>query len=120
LKASNLTKNIVLADKVMETKVCPSQFEELRWFQTVPDGEGLWISPWSAKHSTIRHYEFDALFVDTSDQVVGICQHFRSYGSSHIYINARGVLELPAGMVERTGTRIGDKIAFEAPAGDGR
>lgn len=116
MKASNLTRNVVLGERILETKSGASQAAAPSGSNGIRDGEGLWISPWNAKHSSGRHYEFDAVFVDTKNQVVGICQRFRSYGISQIFLAARGVLELPPGMVEKTGTGIGDKIAFEGLA----
>ncbi len=120
MKASNLTRNVVLANRIMDPKVCPSQRMGHPGTNGLCDGEGLWISPWNAKDSSGRQYEFDAVFVDTRNQVVGICQRFRNYGISQIFLAAIGVLELPAGMVEKTGTGVGDKIAFEGLAGGSR
>lgn len=117
MKASNLTRNVVLGDRILEAKTGSSQATGHPGSNGMGDGEGLWISPWNAKHSSVRQYEFDAVFVDTRNQVVGICQRFRTYGVAQIFLAARGVLELPAGMIEKTGTGIGDKIAFEAPVG---
>ena len=113
VKASNLTRNVVLGDKIRQSKSGPPNAADPPGSSGIRDGEGLWISPWNASHPSGRHYEFDAVFVDTKNQVVGICQRFRSYGISQIFLAARGVLELPAGMVEKTGTGLGDKIAFE-------
>lgn len=120
MKASNLTRNVVLGDRILEVKSGPSQATGHPGMNGLSEGEGVWISPWNAKQSPGRQYEFDAVFVDTRNLVVGICQRFRSYGISQIFLAARGVLELPAGMVERTGTGIGDKIAFEGQAGVSR
>jgi hypothetical protein len=117
MKASNVTRNVVLADRITEPKVCPTQRAGHPGTNGLCDGEGLWISPRSANHSSGRQYEFDAVFVDTRNQVVGVCQRLRNYGISQIFLVAQGVLELPAGMVEKTGTGLGDKIAFEKLAG---
>lgn len=37
---------------------------------------------------------------------------FRRNRLSRMYWNARGVLELPEGTIERTGTEVGDEIEF--------
>jgi uncharacterized membrane protein (UPF0127 family) len=37
---------------------------------------------------------------------------FRRNRISRIFWNARGVLELPAGTIERTETEVGDEIVF--------
>jgi uncharacterized membrane protein (UPF0127 family) len=42
-----------------------------------------------------------------------LSERFRRNRISKVFWNARGVLELPAGTIERTGTEVGDEIRFE-------
>jgi len=58
-------------------------------------------------------FVFDALFLSTDWKVVGLYERFRRNRISRVFWNARGVLELPAGTIERTGTEVGDEIRFE-------
>ena len=76
-------------------------------------GEGLWISPCSSIHSFKMRFVFDALFLGPGMKVVGRYERFRRNRVSRVFWNARGVLELPAGTIERTGTEVGDEIQFE-------
>jgi len=46
-------------------------------------------------------------------KVVGRYERFRRNRISRVFWNALGVLELPAGTIERTGTEVGDEIQFE-------
>ncbi|HEY5996033.1 MAG TPA: DUF192 domain-containing protein, partial [Candidatus Deferrimicrobiaceae bacterium] len=77
-------------------------------------GAGIWIHPCNSIHSFGMRFEFDALFLDAEGRVVGACSRFRRNRISGIHRNARGVLELPAGTIEATGTEVGDAIVFEA------
>ena len=77
------------------------------------DGEGLWIRPCSSIHSFGMRFEFDALFLGPGGKVVGRYERFRRNRISRVFWSARGVLELPAGTIERTGTEVGDEIQFE-------
>ena len=65
-------------------------------------------------------YEFDALFLDRNGKVVGAHPRFRRNRISRIFWSARGVLELPAGTIDRTATRLGDEIVFQATGGGSR
>jgi uncharacterized membrane protein (UPF0127 family) len=76
-------------------------------------GEGLWISPCGSIHSFGMRFDIDALFLDRNLKVVGRYERFRRNRISRVYWNARGVLELPAGTIERTGTEVGDEIQFK-------
>jgi hypothetical protein len=76
-------------------------------------GEGLWIRPCNSIHSFGMRFEFDALFLGPDGKVVGLYERFLRNRISRVFWNARGVLELPAGTIERTGTEVGDEIRFE-------
>ncbi|MBW6504424.1 DUF192 domain-containing protein [bacterium] len=76
-------------------------------------GEGLWIRPCNSIHTFGMRFEFDALFLGPDGKVVGRYERFRRNRISRVFWNARGVLELPAGTIERTGTEVGDEIRFE-------
>jgi len=77
------------------------------------EGEGLWLSPCHSIHSFGMAFEFDALFLDGTLNVVALYSSFRRNRVSRIFWNARGVLELPEGTIERTGTEVGDEIVFQ-------
>ena len=72
----------------------------------------MWISPCNSIHSLGMAFEFDAMFLDAGMRVVALHRRFRKNRLSRIYWNARGVLELPEGTIERTGTEVGDEIEF--------
>jgi uncharacterized membrane protein (UPF0127 family) len=98
IRVRNITKDRVLGNGVREACSLFSRMKGLLGVKGLSPGEGLWICPCNSIHSFGMSFEFDALFLDT--------------GMS--YWDARGVLELPEGMIERTGTEIGDEIEFRA------
>ncbi|HYN74539.1 MAG TPA: DUF192 domain-containing protein [Candidatus Methanoperedens sp.] len=113
LRVRNATRNIVLGDAV---RVADRFFPRLRGLlgtDGLTSGEGLWVSPCSSIHSFGMRFEFDAVFLGPGGKVVGRYERFRRNRISRVFWNARGVLELPAGTIERTGTEVGDEIQFE-------
>lgn len=80
--------------------------------ESLAAGAGLWIRPCRGIHSIGMKYAFDALFLDPEKKVVGAYRGFPRNRVSRIVRSADGVLELPAGTIEATGTRVGDEIAF--------
>jgi uncharacterized membrane protein (UPF0127 family) len=113
MKAVNLTRYALLGDKVAEARTSLSRSKGLLGTETLRNGEGLWIFPCRSIHSIGMRYEFDALFVDRNGKVVGACRRFRKNRISPIFWRAKGVLELPAGTIDRTDTRVGDVIEFQ-------
>jgi uncharacterized membrane protein (UPF0127 family) len=113
LKVRNLTRKVLIGDAVQEACTFLSRSKGLIWTDGLDDGEGLWISPCGGIHSFGMRFVFDALFLDRDLTVVGRYDRFRRNRISRVFWSARGVLELPAGTIERTGTEVGDEIKFE-------
>ena len=112
LRVRNATRDRVLSNGVRQASSLFSRMRGLLGTRELSPGEGLWISPCSSIHSLGMAFEFDALFLDAGMRVVGLHRRFRKNRFSRIYWNARGVLELPGGTIERTGTEVGDEIEF--------
>jgi uncharacterized protein len=109
----NLTRGRVIGDAVrVEDRFFPRMRGLLRT-DGLAEGEGLWIRPCNSIHSFGMRFEFDALFLGPDGKVVRRYERFRRNRISRVFWNARGVLELPAGTIERTGTEVGDEIQFE-------
>ena len=113
LKVRNLTRKVLIGDAVHESRTFLSRSMGLLRTDGLGDGEGLWISPCGSIHSFGMRFAFDALFLDRNLMVVGRYDRFRRNRISRVFWSARGVLELPAGTIERTGTEVGDEIIFE-------
>jgi len=114
MRVRNVTRNAVVGDDVREAGTFLARSRGLLGKIELAPGEGLWISPCGSIHSFGMHFDFDALFLDRNLRVVGRYERFRRNRISRVFWNARGVLELPAGTIERTGTEVGDEIHFES------
>ncbi|HZD54740.1 MAG TPA: DUF192 domain-containing protein [Candidatus Aquicultoraceae bacterium] len=112
LKVRNTTRDCVLVDEVRRATSFFSRMRGLLGTGGLPPGKGLWICPCNGIHSLGMAFEFDALFLDAEMRVVAQYRRFRKNRLSRIFWDARGVLELPEGTIERTGTEVGDAIEF--------
>lgn len=80
------------------------------------EGEGLWIEKAPSIHMFFMRYPIDAVFVDERRRVVKVVEHLKPWQVVWWARRARDCLELPAGTVARTGTRVGDQLELtEAP-----
>jgi len=113
MKIRNATRGCVLGGEIRYADTLFLRMRGLLGTDGLAEGEGLWIHPCSSIHSIGMRYEFDALFLGPGMKVVGQYERFRRNRISRVYWNARGVLELPAGTIERTGTEVGDEIQIE-------
>src|SRR5512140_429261 len=109
----NLTRGRFIGDAVrVAERFFPRMWGLLRT-DGLAEGAGLWIHPCNSIHSFGMRFEFDALFLGPGMKVVGRYERFRRHRISRVFWSARGVLELPAGTIGRTGTEVGDEIQFE-------
>ena len=106
----NLTRGRIIGDAVRVAERFFPRMRGLLRTDGLAEGEGLWIHPCSSIHSFGMRFEFDALFLDGDNKVEGLYRRFRKNRISRIFWKARGVLELPAGTIERTGTEVGDEV----------
>ncbi|MGE5247436.1 MAG: DUF192 domain-containing protein [Verrucomicrobiota bacterium] len=114
LRARNITREAVVGDGIREATTFLARSRGLLRTDGLAPGDGLWIAPCGGIHSFGMRFEFDAIFLDRDRKVVGLYRRFRRNRISRIFPNALGVLELPAGTIERTRTEVGDEIRFES------
>jgi uncharacterized membrane protein (UPF0127 family) len=110
MKAVNQRNHVVLADKV---KVASTFFKRLIGLLDrayLNEGEGLVISPSNSIHMFFMRFAIDVLFLDKKGRVVAILRSFKPWKLSRIYFNACSVIELPPGVIDKTGTQPGDFI----------
>jgi len=114
--AVNRTKGILLGDRI---EVADSFFRRLAGLLGRPplsEGEGLWILPCSSVHSIGMRYPIDVLFLGVRGEVIGAYPGFPPGRLTRLFSGAKGVLELPEGILLRTGTEPGDIVEFrDAP-----
>ena len=109
----NKTRSSIVGTGIRVADTFVSRLRGLMFTESLGPGEGLWIQPCNSIHTFGMRFEFDALFLGPDGIVVGRYERFQRNRISRVFWNARGVLELPAGTIERTGTEVGDEIQFE-------
>jgi pSer/pThr/pTyr-binding forkhead associated (FHA) protein len=55
-------------------------------------------------------YAIDAIFLDKNARVVGLVQEIKPWRASKVFLHATACVELPAGTIARSDTRIGDTL----------
>ncbi|MGE5190327.1 MAG: DUF192 domain-containing protein [Gemmatimonadota bacterium] len=110
LTARNATRDRVLGDAVRVADSFASRARGLLGAERLPPGEGLWIARCRSIHSFGMRFAFDALFLDRGGTVIAVYRRFARNRVSRMFARARGVLELPAGTIEGSGTEVGDVI----------
>jgi uncharacterized protein len=116
-RVTNLTRNTLLADRARRADTFAGRLLGLMGRSTLPVGEGLWLTPSTGIHTFFMRLPIDALVLDASLAVIEVYAVLVPWRVSRMHRGALGVLELPAGIAEASGTRPGDRLGFTAVEG---
>ncbi|MBI2953439.1 MAG: DUF192 domain-containing protein [Chloroflexi bacterium] len=109
----NATRDVTLAHRGRIAASLWLRFKGLLGTSHLAAGEGLLLQPCQSVHTFFMAYPIDVLFLDRESRVVHLCNRLRPFRISRHIFRARSAIELPAGEIERTGTRIGDLLRIE-------
>jgi uncharacterized protein len=122
LAARNVSRGTVLAERLEDGSSLWSKFMGLMGRPTLQRGEGLWLPDESAIHMLFMRFAIDAVFVaktasgpDGPRRVVALRRALPAWrGVVWHAAGASGVIELPVGTIDASGTTLGDEITIEA------
>ncbi len=114
--ARNLDRGSVLAEHLETASSLWGKFMGLMGRATLPPGEGLWLPASNGIHMMFMRFPIDAVFVSKADwsgvrTVRSVHRGLRTWtGIVPLVRGADGVLELPIGAIDATGTIVGDRV----------
>ncbi len=120
LAVRNVTRDSVLGGRVEVAASLWAKFKGLMGRPTLEGDTGLWLPDSNGIHMMFMKFSIDAVFVGRRDaegvcKVVSVHRGLRAWiGLVPLVLGAHGVLELPVGTIERTGTQVGDALRLSA------
>ena len=115
-RVQNVTRGVVVARDAEIADTLWTRFRGLmaRSPESFPPGSGLLIDPCSSIHMFFMRFPIDVLYLNREDRVVRVQPNIKPWRVGPLRTRgARYVIELPAGTIERTGTRVGDVISTD-------
>lgn len=122
LVARNLTRGTLLAGDVEPADGLWAKFMGLMGRPSLPAGTGLWLPDSNGIHMMFMRFPIDALFLGHPDAtgarpVVSVHRRLPAWrGLVPLVRGAHGVLELPVGTIDASGTVAGDLVALGTAA----
>ena len=113
MRAMNRDRGTELARRVERADRFWKRLRGLSGRRELPRGEALWIIPCRGVHTRGMSFPIDVLFLDGECRVLAVEENLAPGRIAPVRWRARTVLELPAGTVRGSDTRIGDHIDFE-------
>lgn len=117
--AHNLTRDTMLATSLEVASSFWGRLRGLMGRPTPPAGFGLWLGGTNNIHMMFMRFRMDAVFlskpaIDGTRRVVALRRAMRPWtGVVWFARGADGVVELPAGVIDTTGTAIGDQVRLD-------
>lgn len=112
MKALNSRNGRELSTKVFVAERVLERMKGLVGREGLEKGEAFWIRPCKGIHTIGMRFPIDILFLDSDNRVVERREKMPPNRLSKIVFKAKTVLELPAGVLSVTETRVGDRISF--------
>jgi uncharacterized membrane protein (UPF0127 family) len=100
----------VLADRVERAATPLARLRGLLGRQRLEEGQALLIEPCAAIHTFFMRFAIDAAFLSRDLRVVRAISALEPWRATRLHSRAAMVVELPAGTLQRTGTREGDVL----------
>ena len=105
----NVTRDTILGDAVVLADTAEARRTGLLKHNSLEPGSGLWIVPCEAVHTFFMHFPIDLVYVDRKRYVRKVLNSLAPWRMSAC-LSAHSVIELPAGVVQQSGTRKGDQL----------
>lgn len=110
----NETRGTVIADRAFEAHSYWSRLVGLLSRSSLEAGEALHLNPCTSVHTAFMRFPIDVIYLDKRGSVVKLSPNLKPFRVSAIWRGGRSVIELPTGVIEATGTVLGDQISIES------
>ncbi|MCX5681442.1 MAG: DUF192 domain-containing protein [Candidatus Omnitrophica bacterium] len=113
MRIQNNTQNTILSSNAILAK---SFFERARGLlgkSKLEDNEALIIPQCPSIHMFFMKFAIDVIFADKACNVVGLVKNIKPFSLSTFFPRGYFAIELKAGTIDASGTKIGDVLSFE-------
>ncbi len=108
----NETRELVIAQHVRTARRFLERLRGLIGTTTLGQGEGLWLPGCQGVHTFGMAFAIDVLYLDQQNRIVQIVPYMPPHRFGPVVWKAAGVLELPAGTLDRYAIGVGRPLVF--------
>ncbi|WP_413302163.1 DUF192 domain-containing protein [Bacillus sp. 1P10SD] len=112
MKVVNLSNGAELANNLSTADTFFKRLKGLMFSKSLPAGHGLLIRPCQSIHTFFMNYSIDVLYLSEDFEIVGLDETVKPATVGKYHKRAKSVLELPAGMIQKTETKIGNYLTI--------
>jgi len=112
-RVRNDTRGTVLAERAQRASNAWQRMVGLMFSAELPEGEALLLEPCASIHMFFMRYPIDVVFLSRDHSVVGLVPAIAPWRMTRFIRGARAAVELPVGVIQRSGTLLGDTLSLE-------
>ena len=109
---SNSGRGTVLGEAIEVAVTAGQRVRGLLGRECLMDGQGLLFKGCSSLHTFFMQFPIDIIYIDRGGKVLRAAPEVRPFRLVPAPIRAYYALELPAGAINNSKTRVGDHLAF--------
>ena len=109
-RVENTTRGTLLAERAEAATRLGERMRGLLGRDGLAEGEGLWIEPCNSVHMWFMRFPIDVVFAARDGRVVAVVPELRPWLMTRPWFGASVALELPVGVIARSGTVPGDTL----------
>ena len=113
MSITNLSKNTILAKKVVLADTFFSRLKGLLGRDALGNQEALIIKPANSIHTFFMRFPIDLIFLDKQNRVTATKESIKPFRLTSPFLNAFSVIELPTNTIKNTQTQVGDILQLE-------
>ncbi len=108
----NANRGSVLGEAIEVADSASRRVKGLLGRECLEDGQGLLFKRCSSLHTFFMRFPIDIVFADRAGRVLKHSSGVKPFKLVAAPLKAHYALELPVGSIARSGTRVGDRLAF--------
>lgn len=112
VKLVNLSNDREVARNVDQAYSFFKRFKGLMFTDELHSGNGLHIKPCQSVHTFFMNYTVDIIYLNDGNVVVALDEELVPGKVGNRYVDARSVVELPAGTIKITEVKVGNQLEF--------
>jgi uncharacterized membrane protein (UPF0127 family) len=109
----NTNTKLIIADEVIIANSFYTRLKGLMFKEVFNDGTAMMITPCNMIHTFFMKFSIDIVFISKNNEVIDIIEDMKPGKVSHMVGKAVGVIEFPAGVVNRMKIQIGNFIRLQ-------
>ena len=109
----NAAHNTTLGEAIEVAATAAQRVRGLLGRDCLEDGQGLLFKNCASLHTFFMTFPIDIIYADRKGKVLKVAPGVKPFKFVAAPMRAFYAIELPEGAIERSGTRVGDMLAFD-------